>query len=73
MNVSDAKTVGGHVMTWGNGMFTYATVRGSGHMVPEFRPDAAAVLVDAILARTELPFPSEPPSSSSLPRRVRKL
>jgi serine carboxypeptidase-like clade 1 len=38
-NQPDGPQVGGHVTYYES--FTYTTVRGSGHMVPQYRPDAA--------------------------------
>ena len=34
--------------------FTYATVKGAGHMVPTFRPRAALVMVDRFLTNRRL-------------------
>ena len=34
--------------------FTYATVKGAGHMVPTFRPRAALLMVDRFLKRRRL-------------------
>jgi hypothetical protein len=48
--------VGGYVTQWVNGSLTYVTVRGSGHMVPEYKPVSAMVLASTFVSeRGELP------------------
>lgn len=46
--------VGGYVVQFGEHL-QFATVRGAGHMVPEFRPVEAFVLIDRWLAGEPLP------------------
>jgi serine carboxypeptidase-like clade 1 len=41
--------VGGYVVEWLDGRVSYATVRGSGHMVPEYRARAALALIGAFV------------------------
>eukprot|EP01013_Petalomonas_cantuscygni_P028034 TRINITY_DN5146_c0_g1_i1.p1 TRINITY_DN5146_c0_g1~~TRINITY_DN5146_c0_g1_i1.p1 ORF type:complete len:574 (-),score=63.37 TRINITY_DN5146_c0_g1_i1:152-1873(-) len=50
-----AQDVGGHVAEWPSSHLQYATVRGSGHMVPEFRPEAAMAMITAWVAGHPLP------------------
>lgn len=40
---------GGYVVEWFNGRLSYVTVRGSGHMVPEYKPHAAHTLMQAFV------------------------
>jgi len=45
----DQKQIGGFKTEYGNG-FTFATIRGAGHMVPQFRPEPALVMFQRILS-----------------------
>jgi serine carboxypeptidase-like clade 1 len=54
--------VGGSVTSWvkvvtgePRGTLSYVTIRGSGHMVPEYRPAAAKVMTEAWIRGDELP------------------
>ena len=47
--------VGGSVTEWIDGMFQFVTVRGSGHMVPEYKPAAAFVLARQFVFGKPLP------------------
>ena len=51
------------VVTYGGGQLEFATVRGAGHMVPEFRPIEAAELMRRWLAEEPLQ-----PYNGSFPR-----
>ena len=46
--------VSGYVIAYGD-QLTFATVRGAGHMVPEFRPAEAYVLMESWFAKQPLP------------------
>eukprot|EP00730_Choanoeca_flexa_P017961 TRINITY_DN8708_c0_g1_i1.p1 TRINITY_DN8708_c0_g1~~TRINITY_DN8708_c0_g1_i1.p1 ORF type:complete len:157 (+),score=38.82 TRINITY_DN8708_c0_g1_i1:73-543(+) len=46
--------MGGYVFGYASN-FHFATVRGSGHMVPEFKPAAASVLINSFLEDEPLP------------------
>mmetsp|Transcript_10877 Transcript_10877/g.19203 ORF Transcript_10877/g.19203 Transcript_10877/m.19203 type:complete len:510 (+) Transcript_10877:94-1623(+) len=51
----DGKTsMGGYVTTY-EGDFVFATIRGSGHMVPGMKPEAAYVLIKSFLENKPLP------------------
>lgn len=47
--------VGGHVMEWEDGGFTWARVLGAGHFVPYYKPLAALTLISHFVSATELP------------------
>jgi len=56
--------VAGYVTTWEGG-FQFLTIRGSGHMVPEFKARASSVFITAFIQGTEFPkyvAPKTPPS-----------
>lgn len=53
--VDGRKYMGGYVTDYANGQFKFATVRGSGHMVPEFKPAPALAMLDAFVRGK--PFP----------------
>jgi hypothetical protein len=55
--------VGGYIVEWYGGRVKYATARGSGHMVPEFRPLAGFVLIDS-LTKNKSPPPFSPPTTT---------
>lgn len=46
--------MGGYVTSY-KGDFSFATIRGSGHMVPEYKPEAGFVLIKTFLEGGELP------------------
>jgi len=54
---------GGHVVDYAHGL-SFATVHGSGHMVPQFRPQAAERLLDRLL--TGGPFAPPLPTDAEL-------
>ena len=41
--------MGGYVTSY-EGDFSYATIRGSGHMVPEYKPESAFVMLKSFIA-----------------------
>eukprot|EP00931_Biecheleriopsis_adriatica_P057113 TRINITY_DN33876_c0_g1_i1.p1 TRINITY_DN33876_c0_g1~~TRINITY_DN33876_c0_g1_i1.p1 ORF type:complete len:515 (-),score=67.70 TRINITY_DN33876_c0_g1_i1:233-1777(-) len=58
----DGKTrMGGFVTRYENN-FDFLTIRGSGHMVPEYKPEAAFVMLSSFLSNSEYPR-YQPPSS----------
>ena len=52
--VDGTTEVGGYVTTYANN-FSFATVRGSGHMVPLYRPRAAHELIASFVNNSPLP------------------
>lgn len=63
---TDGKSyVGGFVTTYQN-RFQFATVRGSGHMVPQYKPYEAKVLISKFLKNETLPV-FTPPNYSRNP------
>lgn len=50
-----------------DGNWTYATIRGSGHMVPEYKPAAGLALISAFLEGR--PLPEYQPTAGN-PRRA---
>lgn len=67
--VDGRKHVGGHMMEWADGAFTWARVRGSGHMVPEYKPLAALTLITSFVNGKQLPRYHAPPGAAR--RRLR--
>merc|ERR1712129_116844 len=55
--------LGGHVVDYTNSL-SFVTVHGSGHMVPQFRPQAAEFLLNKLL--TGEPFAAPLPSNAEL-------
>jgi carboxypeptidase C (cathepsin A) len=53
--VDGKQWTGGHVTEYDNGIFTFATVKGSGHMVPEFKPVASIVMLSCFLNGSHYP------------------
>jgi len=49
------QSMGGYVTEFADGIFNFLTIRGSGHMVPEFKPAAAQVFMSAFIADTPYP------------------
>jgi serine carboxypeptidase-like clade 1 len=52
--------VGGYVTQWANGTLSYVTVRGSGHMVPEYKPVSAMILASTFVSVGGLLPPYKP-------------
>mgnify|MGYP001591360607 FL=1 len=50
-----SNVVGGYVVDWKDSQLSYVTVRGSGHMIPEFKPLAARVLIEHWIHNLPLP------------------
>lgn len=57
--------VGGYVIEWAHGAFKYLTIRGSGHMVPEYKPAASLVMIQNFLSGTDYPHYVKPQSHES--------
>eukprot|EP01065_Artemidia_motanka_P025673 TRINITY_DN30652_c0_g1_i1.p1 TRINITY_DN30652_c0_g1~~TRINITY_DN30652_c0_g1_i1.p1 ORF type:complete len:499 (+),score=176.12 TRINITY_DN30652_c0_g1_i1:75-1571(+) len=49
------KRMGGFVTEFAGGSLWFTTIRGAGHMVPEIKPAAAAVMISSFLAAESLP------------------
>jgi len=56
---------GGHVVNYEHNL-SYATVHGSGHMVPQFRPQAAERLLTQLLGSASYKFSPAMPTDSEL-------
>ena len=52
--------VGGYVTEWAGGALSYVTIRGSGHMVPEYKPVSAMVLADTFVTANGVLPPYNP-------------
>ena len=63
----NSSVVGGSVRQWEGG-FTHATIRGSGHMVPGYKPYPAFLLLQTFLTDNE--WPALPPANEE---QVKKL
>lgn len=65
------KRMGGFVTRYA-GNFDFLTIRGSGHMVPEYKPEAAFVMLQSFLHNEEYPRlnMSSRPSSGAIDARV---
>jgi carboxypeptidase C (cathepsin A) len=57
--------MGGYVTRY-EGDFDYLTIRGSGHMVPEYKPEAAFVFLEHFLQNREYPRYVKPTASESV-------
>merc|ERR1712039_236291 len=57
--------MGGYVTRY-EGNFDYLTIRGSGHMVPEYKPEAATVLLRSFIKNEEYPRFVKPGSNQEL-------
>lgn len=60
--------VRGYVTEWLNNRFAFLTIRGSGHMVPQYRSQAAFSFLQRWLSGSD--YPKYVPSSSAPRRRV---
>jgi len=56
------QNMGGYVTQYAGGVWDFLTVRGSGHMVPEFKPQAAQVFMSAFIAN--MPYPPYNPNAT---------
>jgi serine carboxypeptidase-like clade 1 len=54
--------VRGYVQEWQNNQFAFLTIRGSGHMVPEFRSEAAFAFMQSWIQGND--YPTYNPGSS---------
>ena len=52
-DINSGPQMGGHVVDYEHGL-SFATVHGSGHMVPQFRPRAALTMLEAVIKGTPL-------------------
>ena len=53
--------MGGYVTRY-DGNFDYVTIRGSGHMVPELKPEAASVMLRSFINNEDYPSLQKPGS-----------
>jgi carboxypeptidase C (cathepsin A) len=60
MNKTDVR---GYVQEWQNNQLGYLTIRGSGHMVPEFRSQAAYAFMKTWIAGDNYPMYNPPQSA----------
>lgn len=60
--------MGGYVTRYANG-FDFLTIRGSGHMVPEYKPEAAFVMLGSFLRGEDYPRYTKP-GSKGMPARL---
>ena len=56
--------MGGYVITYPGDLY-YLTVRGSGHMVPEYKPEVTLAFIDAFIQGKEFPRYKGPPGFKS--------
>jgi len=49
------QNMGGYVTEFADGVFNFLTIRGSGHMVPEFKPAAAQIFMAAFIGGAAYP------------------
>jgi len=49
------QNMGGYVTEFADGVFNFLTIRGSGHMVPEFKPAAAQTFMSAFISGSSYP------------------
>lgn len=47
--------MGGYVTRYENDNFDFLTIRGSGHMVPQFKPAAALVFLQSFIGNVDYP------------------
>lgn len=59
--VDGGQRVAGHVTRYEHN-FDFLTIRGAGHMVPEYKPEAAFVFLSSFLANEDYPSYSSPPA-----------
>jgi len=57
--------MGGYVIRWegDKSTFSYLTLRGSGHMVPEYKPAAAYAMISSFITGQDFPKYVKPPSA----------
>jgi len=55
------KVQGGYVMEWNHGQVRFVSIRGAGHLMPTFRPAAAATMMHAFQYGKKLPKGFGPP------------
>eukprot|EP00930_Biecheleria_cincta_P095710 TRINITY_DN8764_c0_g1_i2.p1 TRINITY_DN8764_c0_g1~~TRINITY_DN8764_c0_g1_i2.p1 ORF type:complete len:539 (-),score=80.92 TRINITY_DN8764_c0_g1_i2:95-1624(-) len=60
-----SKRMGGYVTRYNNN-FDFLTIRGSGHMVPEYKPEAAFVMLKAFLSNADYPRYKPPQPAQSI-------
>ncbi|KAF8820699.1 putative Serine carboxypeptidase 1 [Cardiosporidium cionae] len=61
---------GGHLINFAND-FMYLTVRGAGHMVPTFKPEASYVMITTFLKNGTFPGPTTSNIQSTLSRKAK--
>lgn len=63
-----SKRMGGYVTRYVNN-FDFLTIRGSGHMVPEYKPEAAFVMLKSFLSDSDYPRYKPPNAAHTQPQR----
>ena len=53
--VDGKQQMGGYVVEYANNLFAFLTIRGSGHMVPEYKPVASLAFLMHFLNNTDYP------------------
>lgn len=65
--------MGGYVVSW-PGNLHYLTIRGSGHMVPEYKPAATLAFIEAFVKGGEFPrYVPPPPTAGAGSKQRSKL
>ena len=63
-NAANETITRGYVQEWQGGQFSYLTIRGSGHMVSEFKPKAAQLFMSDWIKGVDFPKYNPPPQES---------
>jgi serine carboxypeptidase-like clade I len=61
--INGSTIVGGYSAEWLNGTLTFVSIRGSGHMVAEYKPASALAFLQSFLKGTSLPPYVAPPTT----------
>ncbi|CUE71137.1 peptidase, putative [Bodo saltans] len=71
--INGSTIVGGYSTEWLNGTLSFVSIRGSGHMVAEYKPASALAFLQSFLKGTSLPpYVAPPPSMEGRRRRKNK-
>jgi len=70
----DGSRMGGYVTEYLNNKFAFLTIRGSGHMVPEFKPPMAQSFITTFLAAQDyLPYTSNSTANAHEKGKIAKI